>query len=738
MTPADKDPDNRKSYALSPPSPLFSIANQLRYGLVIFVIVSLSVTGGLLIYLSFQAQLQQLVFAQRESSRAAAGEINAYLDDLQRKLGYLARVQGLTDLPPDIQHNLLAGLTRHNTAYEAVAILDQAGQVVTSVSLAGEPVFQGNLADTPLFSRAFKQHEDFVGPVEQQAGTGQPFVTLAVPVRDRQDQVAGVLVARIDLTFLWFIVSQVEVGQTGYTYIVDNRQWVIVEQGRAPETFPFADISDRPFFRDLRTGMAGDLVAYQGLNGAPVLGAIAPIRSVRWNVVVELPAAEAYRPLRTLLLIMGAALSLTLLLAVGASVLLARQIVHPLQRLTQAAARLSAGDIAVQVRETNAPHEIGLLAAAFNHMAAQIRQLVGGLEDRSRRLEIVAALSERLTAILDLEALLREVVDQVKDQFGYYHAHIYLLDDRRQHLVLAQGAGEIGARMKASGHRLPLATSPALIAQAARTGRIMRADNVRQTQDWVPDPLLPDIWAEMAIPINLEGQVVGVLSVQQDEIAGLGDSDASLLRSVANQVAVALRNAQLFAGVEAALAEARAAQAQYLEQAWEPARLAPASRHQIYTHPDAAPLDYDSQWALTQARQQSLKYRRPTRLALQDHPLQGTSLVAPIHLQGQPIGSLQLYTAAPDPAWHQDDLALIEAILDQLAQAAETLRLFEQTRQHASREQTIREITDQLRAAPNLDRLFEIAARELGRHLGVKHTVLEMGLETNRQPHSQP
>lgn len=735
MTPADNPQDNTERH-----SPRFSIANQLRYGFVIFVVVSLSLTGGLLIYLSFQAQLRQLVLAQRESGRAAAGEINAYLDDLQRKLGYLARVQGLTDLPPDIQHNLLAGLIRHNTAYEAVAILDQAGQVVTAVSLAEAPIFQGNLAGTPFFNRTFKQHEDFVGPVEREVAAGQPFVTLAVPIRDHQDEVAGVLVARIKLSFLWFIVSQVEVGQTGYSYVVDNRQVVIARKGSTPETFTFQDISDQPFFQALLSGAAGDLITYQGLNGAPVLGAIAPIRSVRWNVVVELPTAEAYRPLRTLLLAMGAALSLILLLAVGASVLLGRQIVRPLQRLTQASARLSTGDIDVQVRETNAPYEIGLLAAAFNHMAAQIRRLVGRLEDRSRRLEIVAALSERLTAILNLETLLPEVVNQVKTQFGYYHAHIYLLDDPPEHLVLAAGAGQAGATMKANGHRLPLTLATNPIVQAVRTGRLTRADNVREAEDWAPNPLLPDVWAEMAVPINLEGQVVGVLAVQEDEIAALDESDAHLLRSLANQVAVAMRNARLFAQAEAALAEAQLAQERYIAQSWDKARLATGGHH-LYTRTGAAPLDQARRQILAQAQQQALARPRPALITLttpHPDPAAGTppaqALVAPINLRETTIGTLQLHAGQRQP-WTEDDLAFIETILDQLAQTAETLRLFEATRQHAGREQTIRQITEKMQAALNLEDLVKTTAEELGQYFSLEYAVLELGVDRST-PHS--
>jgi GAF domain-containing protein len=107
-------------------------------------------------------------------------------------------------------------------------------------------------------------------------------------------------------------------------------------------------------------------------------------------------------------------------------------------------------------------------------------------------------------------------------------------------------------------------------------------------------------------------------------------------------------------------------------------------------------------------------------------------LTAPIELRQTTIGQLELEDANPQRVWSEDELALVNAVVDQVAQSAENLRLFEETRERAAREATIREITDKLRAAPNLDRLLEIAARELGQRLGVRHTVLELGIETGQ------
>ena len=357
-----------------------SIKNQLGVGFVLLVVASLLLTAGVLIYLGSQAELRQLVFAQQERSRATATEINAYIDDLQRKLGYLARVRGLSEMATEQQRDLLEGLTRHNSAYETVAILDADGKVVASAETV-HPIGRDNFADDPFFVRAFIEATDYVGPVEVDPEDQLVEVTLAVPIRDKQDRVAGVLLAKINLKFLWFIVSRVQVEETGYAYIIDDHHNLIVEKGGSPENFHLVDLSDRPFIENLISGNADTLMTYRGLRDVDVLGAISPISTVNWYVIVELPTDEAYAPIRTMLYAMGVALVLAVGAAVALGLLFSRQIVAPLGRLTDAAAQISAGNLDTRVKVL-ARNELGILARTFNEMITQLQELYTNLEQR--------------------------------------------------------------------------------------------------------------------------------------------------------------------------------------------------------------------------------------------------------------------------------------------------------------------------------------------------------------------
>ena len=420
--------------------------------------------------------------------------------------------------------------------------------------------------------------------------------------------------------------------------------------------------------------------------------------------------------------------SLVLVIMVIASIVVVRSIAAPIAALTETVKRIRSGDLAAQAQvETN--DEIGQLAEAFNGMTARLRASIDSLAERTQNLEMIAILSERLAAILNLEQLMEQLVQQVKERFDYYHVHIYLLDEESQSLVMAAGVGEAGAQMKAQGHRIPLDAAVSLVARAARSGEVIRVDNVRQAADWLPNPLLPDAHAEMTVPILLEGQVVGVLDVQEDEVGGLDEGDASMLRSLANQVAVAIRNARQFERVEQALAEARTLQAQYRADMWDREKVTRRNRGQVRYSRETTPGPDEA--LIEASRQQALAIQKPALVSINANGASGSkahkALVAPIALVDGKIGDLQFHGFDPNRRWTEEELALVEAVIDQVGQAAESLRLFDQIQERASREQLIGQISDKLRRAPSMEALLETGVSELARVLGTGRAYVRFG-----------
>lgn len=171
-------------------------------------------------------------------------------------------------------------------------------------------------------------------------------------------------------------------------------------------------------------------------------------------------------------------------------------------------------------------------------------ELEARVASRTRALQLSTDVSRRLSTILDKDKLVLQVVNQLQQTFDYYHVHIYLLDEKNDELVLAGGTGEPAQRMLEQGHRIPVGRG--LVGRAAESKLPVLVADVADDPGWLPNPLLPDTASETAVPIVRGDRVLGVLDVQDDTVGRLGEEDVELLKAIANQVAVALQNADLY------------------------------------------------------------------------------------------------------------------------------------------------------------------------------------------------
>ncbi len=249
---------------------------------------------------------------------------------------------------------------------------------------------------------------------------------------------------------------------------------------------------------------------------------------------------------RLVVLVIG----LTVVLIVGfqLSRWLSQSITKPVAELLAGSQAFRQGHLDARITTTGTD-ELSQLAMSFNDMAGELSESYAVLEhriaERTRALETSAEVSRRLSTILDTGELVNAVVTQIREAFGFYHAHIYLVDAPNNRLVMAGGTGEAGEILLRQGHALEIGRG--LVGRAAVTETAVYVPNVGQDPTWLPNPLLPETRSEAAVPIMLRGQVIGVLDVQHNVAGALDESSVALLQSIANQVAIALDNARQLA-----------------------------------------------------------------------------------------------------------------------------------------------------------------------------------------------
>jgi GAF domain-containing protein len=294
---------------------------------------------------------------------------------------------------------------------------------------------------------------------------------------------------------------------------------------------------------------------------------------------------------------------------------------------------------------------------------------------------------------------------------------------------VAEGHGEAGAAMKQSHHSIPLSAPQSLVARAARQGKIITVENVRDDPNWLPNPLLPDTNAEMAVPIMLNQEIAGVLDVQSEKIGGLTQNDESTLLLLANQIATAVRNARLFTETQSALAEAQRLQQIYTGQAWEEINMARSLDYEFQqmNMPTLAG-EVPPEAALALQQKQTVQLRLPPTYKDTVENEQ-SALATPLKLRDQVIGILGIHSDDPYRQWSRDEIALIETVSEQMSLALENARLFEDSQRSAWRDQTISESTAKVWSSTELEEILRAAVAQLGDKLRASEVVIRLGAE---------
>lgn len=206
------------------------------------------------------------------------------------------------------------------------------------------------------------------------------------------------------------------------------------------------------------------------------------------------------------------------------------------------------GSMSVQHPEPNAFTQSDLQAMAIlaNQVASAIvnARLFQTVQRRAEQLATIAEVSRAINSVLDLDELLTLVVELIRERFGYYHVQIFLVEDESHRAVFRASSGyDLNNlwRQQARSQQF----GEGIIGWVAATGEPILANDVTKEPRYIPDDprLLPATRSELAVPLQFEGKVLGVLDVQSTELNAFGDEALFVLKALANQIAVTVDGA---------------------------------------------------------------------------------------------------------------------------------------------------------------------------------------------------
>jgi PAS domain S-box-containing protein len=333
---------------------------------------------------------------------------------------------------------------------------------------------------------------------------------------------------------------------------------------------------------------------------------------------------------------------------------------------------------------------IGFLGVARD-ITERIRleqQIQTAFERRGHEVQISTEIAQEVASASELSDLFGRVVTLTKERLGYYHTQLLRYDATQDAVVLINGYGETGQKMLARGHKMPMGRG--LIGTAAASGQTILRPALAEDPDWQPNPLLPDTQGEIAVPIKLGEQVLGVLDVQSDQAGALSEDDRLLLEGLCGQIAVAIEGTRL-----------RQEMAEHLE---EVNRLYRSMSHEGWkTYRDTA--DLPAGFMFDQAGIQPVNED-----VLADELFANVPLKVP---GGEVVGML---TVANDPRHptSAEDHAFLQQVSDQIALALESARLFEQTQSALAQTERLSEASLRFARSADLQELLVEANKMLG------------------------
>jgi GAF domain-containing protein len=411
--------------------------------------------------------------------------------------------------------------------------------------------------------------------------------------------------------------------------------------------------------------------------------------------------------------------------------------------------------------------DLSFMVSAANQVSRAIHnvRLINESKQAALQFETAAEIARDISSSLDLDELLQKAVELIKSRFDFYHASIFLKDLPGEFVVIREATGEAGAQMKRSGHKLSVG-SKSVVGFVAGNGEPLIVNDTARDTTYYQNPLLPETRAEAALPLKVGDRIVGVLDVQSKQSYAFAEENLRTLQILADQLAIAVVNTELFAETQEHLAQHRllhhitttAASGTTLGEALQSAvnglqvtlggdrvSILLVDREKKMLEVKAA-VGYANDifdlripigsgitgWVAAHRRTLRVNNVLQDTRYIEGSPNTRSEMAIPLLYRSELLGILNV-ESEQFGAYAENDEELLGTLGGSLAAIIANARLLEQIRAQAERERILFEISDKIRRTTDMETILATTASELTRAVGATGARINVGVAPSSQ-----
>ncbi len=732
--------------------------------LVLAVLLPLMAGAAVKFWLDVEEGRRAARADMQDTALAVARNVDDLLNGQAENLEVLASVPGLDRIQDEDLRTAAARVGENHAFVHRLYAADPSGRMTAASSPDG-PRKPASFPDPDMLASVLATRQPHVGAPRPAGADGRPIITLGVPALGRDGVPVGVVAADLDLEALSAYLDRLPLMHGTSAAIVTQDGTVVARSGRGrlKPGDRLAGSTEAMSLIKRRDGVA----EWRWDDSTPSVVGAAPMSRAPWVALAGVPRDLAYAPAAVRLRWNLFGVGVLMLAALLAAWLISRGMTHSVRTLIDGARGLAAGGggrITVATGD-----ELAELADQLNHAMEERGLAEAAVAARGQRIRVLADVNRSLSEQLDLEPLLQQITRSLAQLTGAHNVVLWEAD--RDTGVLTRRAGTTDPSI--SSVDLP----PALTIEQGATGWIARHRQPLFVEDVAREPrMMAADWALRhglvafaGAPVVAGDDLLGVLTLNLK--AGMlpqGD-DRALLSSFASQAAVAIRNARLFAEVDARrrVAETLSDLGRVLAQALDVAVVAqqvadsacallgtlssvlyrlevesgdlislavsgdvgPGFGQDIVFPAGSAAVGLcvrerspvASPNALTDAR---ISLPRVVRDRVEQAPFRAV-LALPLVVKDRVIGALSVGDRE-GRIFDAEEVRIAQALADQAALALDNARLYEEARQRLRHLDSLRQVVDQILVPVSLDERLNLIAGKAVELFGADRGVIAL------------